>query len=96
MALLASPAPPRRPTPPNAAAISTAWLTAFKSDAVAAGVPPEHCRRALTGVTPSAGILKLDRNQHYFKQSFETYRAKRVTAGMIDAAGEDALQSPPS
>ena len=62
-----------------------AWMTAFKADAVADGIPQSTVDSALAGITPSAAILKLDRNQHYFKQSFEQYRAKRVTSSMLDA-----------
>ena len=61
------------------------WLAAFKVEAVAAGVPQGTVNSALNGMTPSAAILKLDRNQHYFKQSFETYRARRVNSSMLNA-----------
>ena len=58
-----------------------AWMATFKEDAAAAGISKGTIDSALNGVTPSAAILKLDRNQHYFKLTFEQYRAKRVTAG---------------
>jgi lytic murein transglycosylase len=60
------------------------WLEAFKKDAAAAGISQGTLNSSLSGVTPDAGVLKLDRNQRYFKQSFETYRAKRVPPGRID------------
>lgn len=60
-----------------------AWLAGFRKEAVAAGITQGTLDSALSGVTPSAAILKLDRHQGYFKQSFETYRAKRVTAAHI-------------
>jgi lytic murein transglycosylase len=60
------------------------WLQDFTKDAVAAGVPQGTVSSALAGVTSDPAILKLDRNQHYFKQSFETYRAKRVPPSRID------------
>ena len=65
-----------------------AWLAAFRQEAAAAGISQGTLNAALSGVTPSAAILKLDRNQHYFKQSFETYRAKRVTAAHLRIAKE--------
>ena len=36
-------------------------------------------------MTSDPAILKLDRNQRYFKQSFESYRAKRVPSGKVEA-----------
>ncbi len=69
------------------------WLAAFKKEAAAAGISQGTLNAALSGVTPSAAILKLDRNQHYFKQSFETYRAKRVTAAHLRIAREHLKRS---
>jgi len=60
------------------------WLAAFKKEAGAAGIPQGTINSALAGVTSDPAILKLDRNQRYFKQSFETYRAKRVGPGKIE------------
>ena len=64
------------------------WLAAFKREAAAGGISQGTLNAALAGVTPSAAILKLDRNQRYFKQSFESYRSKRVTATHIRMAKE--------
>ena len=61
------------------------WLAAFKKEAAAGGISPGVLNAALAGVTPSQAILKLDRKQGYFKQSFETYRSKRVTPAHIQA-----------
>ena len=69
------------------------WLAAFKKEAVAAGISEGTLDAALSGVTPSAAILKLDRKQGYFKQSFETYRAKRVTAAHIRIGKEHLKRS---
>jgi len=61
------------------------WLADFKRDAAAAGIPAGTIASALSGVTPDPAVLKLDRNQRYFKQSFETYRAKRVPPGKVES-----------
>ena len=53
------------------------WLAAFQREAAAAGVSQKVLVSALSGVTYDASVIKLDRNQGHFKQSFETYYAKR-------------------
>lgn len=60
-----------------------AWLAAFEKEASAVGISQGTLNAALSGVTPSASVLSLDRRQGYFQQSFETYRAKRVTAAHL-------------
>ena len=61
------------------------WLAGFKTAAAAAGIAQRTIDSALAGVTPDPAIIKLDRNQHYFQQSFETYRATRVPPEKIQA-----------
>ena len=63
----------------------SAWLADFKKEAAGAGISQGTIASALAGVTFNPAILKLDRNQRYFKQSFETYRAKRVPPGKVQA-----------
>jgi lytic murein transglycosylase len=53
------------------------WLAAFQREAAAAGVSQKVLVSALSGVTYDASVIRLDRNQGHFKQSFETYYAKR-------------------
>ena len=69
------------------------WLAAFEKQALAAGISQGTLNITLSGIRPSAAILKLDRNQHYFKQSFEKYRAKRVTAAHIRIGKEHLKRS---
>jgi lytic murein transglycosylase len=59
------------------------WLGAFEKDAAAAGISSRTISESLSGVTPDAQIIALDHHQGYFKQSFETYRDKRVPPGKI-------------
>jgi len=61
------------------------WLVDFKKDAATAGISPGTMASALAGVTPDPAIIKLDHRQGYFKQSFETYFAKRVGQGKVEA-----------
>ncbi len=61
------------------------WLANFKKEAAGAGISQGTLASALGGLTPDAAILKLDRKQGYFKQSFESYRAKRVPPGKVQA-----------
>jgi lytic murein transglycosylase len=68
------------------------WLAGFERHALASGISQRTLNEALAGVTPSAAILRLDRGQGYFKQSFETYRAKRVTAAHIRIGKEKLRQ----
>jgi lytic murein transglycosylase len=67
------------------------WVADFKAEADAAGVS-KSAQGALDGLTPDPAIIKLDHNQRYFKQSFETYRAKRVPPGKI-ASGIQKLRA---
>lgn len=60
------------------------WLAAFGKDAATAGISSRTISEALSGVTPDASIIALDRHQGYFQQSFETYRAKRVPPGKVE------------
>jgi lytic murein transglycosylase len=61
-----------------------AWLADFEKDAQAAGISSRTISAGLTGVTPDPQIIALDHHQGYFKQSFETYRTKRVPPGKVE------------
>jgi lytic murein transglycosylase len=53
------------------------WLDQFKKEAVAAGISPKVVASALNGVTYDTRVIKLDRNQGHFNQSFQTFYSKR-------------------
>jgi lytic murein transglycosylase len=55
-----------------------AWLAGFKRQAVAAGISERAVGVALAGVTFDPGVIKKDRSQAVFKQSFEQFSASRV------------------
>lgn len=63
-----------------------AWLAAYQRESVAAGIPQAVASAALGGLSYDAGVIRLDRRQGYFKQSFERYRATRATPAKIAAA----------
>ena len=60
----------------NAGGFAT-WLAAFKREAVKAGIPEKVASSALSGLTYDVSVIKLDRNQGHFRQSFETFYGKR-------------------
>lgn len=59
------------------------WLARFKQQAVAAGVPRRAVERALAGVRYDARVIRLDRNQHSFKLSFDKFWRLRVNNALI-------------
>lgn len=67
----------------NGPAGFSAWLAAFKQEAVAAGIPARVVSSALDGVTYDAKVISLDRNQRVFKQSFEQFSGRMVNSHRI-------------
>lgn len=63
-----------------------AWLAEFKAEAARHGISQRTLNAALDGVTPDPQVLRLDRNQGHFRQSFETFRSKRVPASTLQIA----------
>ena len=53
------------------------WLDQFKKEAVGAGISQKVVASALGGVTYDTRVIKLDRNQGHFNQSFQTFYSKR-------------------
>lgn len=59
-----------------------AWLRDFRGAAAAQGLSP-GALRALDGLTYDTQVIRLDRNQKHFKQSFEQFAANRISSGRI-------------
>lgn len=59
-----------------------AWLRGFRGTAAAQGLSP-GALRALDGLTYDTQVIRLDRNQKHFKQSFEQFAANRISSGRI-------------
>jgi len=64
----------------------TAFIAEFSAEAARAGISRSTIDRALAGVTPDAGVLRLDRNQKHFRVDFETFAAQRVTKARLSRA----------
>lgn len=67
----------------NTGAGFAAWKEAFAQEAIAKGIDANVVRSSLEGVTYSARVISLDRNQSAFKADFETFYARRVSADLI-------------
>ena len=57
------------------------WLQNFKQQAVSRGI--KSAPSSLAGVSYDPTIIRLDRNQHSFKLSFEQFYARRVGSALI-------------
>ena len=68
------------------------WLARFKVNAAAQGISPETIASALGGVTYDPGVIRLDRGQHSFKQSFEEFYARRAGGGLV-AKGRSLMRT---
>ena len=55
-----------------------AWLDAYKQEAVSLGISPSIVSAALDGLTYDPQVIKLDRNQRVFKQSFEQFSGRMI------------------
>lgn len=62
------------------------WMASFKNAARTKGISSRTIKRALTGVTYHPRIIRLDRNQRSFKQSFEKFYARRASRWLLDRA----------
>jgi lytic murein transglycosylase len=54
------------------------WVQDFKGEASAQGISQGTVDAALNGVKYSTATIKLDRNQHVFKQSFEKFSGRMI------------------
>lgn len=54
------------------------WVQTFKREAAAKGISPKVVSAALDGVRPDPNVIRLDRNQKAFKQSFQQFSTGRI------------------
>ena len=66
----------------NGAAGFESWLGQFKTKAAAQGISGKALS-VLDGASYDSNVIRLDRNQHSFKLSFEQFYARRVGGGLI-------------
>ena len=64
----------------------SAWLSNFEGQAQSAGISQATLNRALSGVTYDRSVIRRDRSQKSFKQSFEQFYARRVGGGLVASA----------
>jgi lytic murein transglycosylase len=56
------------------------WLGDIEREAVQQGISPEAVRAGLSGVTFDQGVINKDRGQRVFRQSFEQFAGRMVSA----------------
>jgi lytic murein transglycosylase len=86
----ASAAPPAAPPP---AAKSTCvnsgsfedWLAGFRREAVAAGIKPATIGTVLDGLTADMSVIRTDRGQSFFQQTFLDFQAKLATKNRVES-----------
>lgn len=59
------------------------WLGDIEQEAVAQGISPEAVRQGLSGVTFDQSIIRKDRGQGVFKQSFEQFAGRMVSPARL-------------
>ena len=58
------------------------WLAGFKQDAAAQGISRGTVEAALSGLTYDTKVIRADRNQRQFKQSFEQFSGRMIPPRM--------------
>ena len=76
----------------NGAAGFNAWLGDFKAVARRNGISTRTINRALKGVTYNRRVIRLDRSQRSFKQSFERFYARRASPALMKRARQKLRQ----
>lgn len=59
------------------------WLGDIEQEAIAQGISPQAVKQGLSGVTFDQSIIKKDRGQGVFKQSFEQFAGRMVSASRL-------------
>jgi lytic murein transglycosylase len=59
------------------------WLGDIKEEAVAQGISPGAVAKGLSGVTFDQSVIRSDRGQKVFKQSFEQFSGRMISAGRL-------------
>jgi lytic murein transglycosylase len=59
------------------------WLGDISQEAAAQGISPAAIRQGLSGVTFDQSVIKKDRGQGVFKQSFEQFAGRMVSASRL-------------
>ena len=67
------------------------WLLAVRQDALKRGVRPQTLTLALDGLTEDRDIIRIDRGQSFFSQSFLEFQAKLATQGRV-SSGQNKMR----
>ena len=67
------------------------WLGGVKQEALKRGVRPQTLSLALDGLTEDRDIIRIDRGQSFFAQSFLDFQAKLATPGRV-ASGKEKIK----
>jgi lytic murein transglycosylase len=59
------------------------WLGDIEQEAVAQGISPRAVKQGLAGVTFDQSVIRKDRGQGVFKQSFEQFAGRMVSPGRL-------------
>lgn len=59
------------------------WLGDIEQEAIAQGISPEAVKRSLSGVTFDQSIIRKDRGQGVFRQSFEQFAGRMVSPARL-------------
>src|SRR5919106_1698925 len=70
-----------------------AWRETIKREAAAKGISQRVVSAALDGVTPDPNVIRLDRNQKAFKQSFQQFSTSRINARLGAAKSQLRAQA---
>ena len=62
------------------------WLGQFKREAAAKGISARTIKRALSGISYNPKIIRLDRGQRSFKQSFAQFYKRRASPWLLKKA----------
>jgi lytic murein transglycosylase len=68
------------------------WLAAVRQDALKRGVKPHTLSIALDGLTEDRDIIRIDRGQSFFAQTFLEFQAKLATGGRVTSGQQKIKQ----
>ena len=70
----------------------SAWMADFKQEARQKGISHSTIKRALNGITYNKRVIRLDRGQRSFKQSFAKFYARRASKWLLNKARKKLKQ----
>lgn len=84
------PAAAQNPAPPPPACRNTGqfdkWMASFRQEAAKAGINQRTISAALDGVTLDESVIRRDRGQAFFSQSFLDFQAKLATPNRVSSS----------